>query len=128
MKPVCEIIVQEILPSMRALVATQLTKNYGLSQEQAALRLGTTQPAISQYKRSLRGYKTTVFKKHPKLSEMIDSLTKRAASGEISPAKVTMEFCRICSYMKKNGLMCEVHKERNPLLEGCSMCMEEGVC
>ena len=124
MKPVCELIVQEILPSMRALVAMQLTKDYGLSQEQAALRLGTTQPAISQYKRSLRGYKTAIFKKHPKLSEMMESLTKRAASGEVSPYQVTMEFCKICTYMRKNGLMCEMHKERNPLLESCTMCLE----
>lgn len=126
MKPVCELISQEILPSMRALVAVQLTKNYGLSQEQAALRLGTTQPAISQYKRSLRGYKTGIFKRHPKISEMVESMTKRAASGEISPDQVTLEFCKICTYMRRNGLICEMHKERNPLLENCRVCLEGG--
>jgi predicted transcriptional regulator len=124
MKPVCELIVQEILPSMRALVAMQLTKKYGLSQEQAALRLGTSQPAISQYKRSLRGYKTAIFKKHPKISEMMESLTKHAASGEASPDQVTLEFCKICSYLKKNGLLCEMHRQRNPQLEGCTICMD----
>ncbi len=128
MKPACEIIVQEILPAMRAMVAMQLTKQYGLSQEQAALRLGTTQPAISQYKRSMRGYKTAIFKKHPKILEMMNSLTKSAASGELSPDQVTLEFCRICLYIRKNGLICEIHREKNPLLDGCRICLEGEIC
>ena len=70
MKPVCEIIVQEILPSVRAMVAVKLTNTYGLSQEQAAVKMGTSQPAISQYKREIRGHKSRVFKQNPKLAEM----------------------------------------------------------
>jgi predicted transcriptional regulator len=127
MKPVCEVIVNEVLPSVRALVAERLTKSYGLSQEQAAARLGTTQPAISHYKRAIRGYRTRIFKKDPRLDAMLNSLAEKAASGEIPPNRMAMEFCAVCMYMRRSGLICEIHKGMNPLLEDCRMCME-GSC
>jgi predicted transcriptional regulator len=124
MKPVCEVIVQEILPSVRAMVALRLTKNYNLSQEQAAKRMGTTQPAISQYKREIRGHKSGVFKKNPKLMEMVDSMAEKVASGELSSLDITLEFCSICKYLRSHGLLCELHKEANPLMESCTVCMK----
>lgn len=122
MKPVCEIIVQEILPSVRAMVAVKLTKIYGLSQEQAARKMGTTQPAISQYKREIRGHKSRVFKQNPKLLEMVDDIAKKVAAGELATYDITIEFCRICKYMRSKGIMCELHKELNPSLESCNVC------
>ncbi|MEM5812454.1 MAG: helix-turn-helix domain-containing protein [Candidatus Aenigmatarchaeota archaeon] len=123
MKPVCEIIVQEILPSVRAMVALKLIKSYGLSQEQAAKRMGTTQPAISQYKREIRGHKSNVFRQHPRLSEMVEEIAKKAASGELSPLDVTLEFCRICRYLRSEGIICDLHREINPSLGSCNVCM-----
>ena len=81
MKPLCELMGIEILPTVRAMVAKKLIDTYGLSQKQAAEKLGTTQPAISQYKRNLRGYRTSVFTANPGLMSMVDSLAKRTASG-----------------------------------------------
>jgi predicted transcriptional regulator len=124
MKPVCEIIVQEILPSVRAMVAVKLTKTYGLSQEQAAKRMGTTQPAISQYKREIRGHKSRVFKQNPKLAEMVDEIAKKAASGELASYDITLEFCGICKYLRSQGIMCELHRELNPGLQECNVCMK----
>ena len=126
MKPVCEIIVQEILPSVRAMVAVKLTKTYGLSQEQAAKRMGTTQPAISQYKREIRGHKSRVFKSNPKLLEMVDDISKKVASGELATFGITLEFCRICKYLRSQGIMCELHRELNPSLEECNVCSRIG--
>ena len=124
MKPVCEIIVQEILPSVRAMVALRLTKTYGLSQEQAAKKMATTQPAISQYKRELRGHKSRVFKQNPKLLEMVDDIAKKVASGELATYDITLEFCRICKYLRSKGIMCELHRELSPSLQECSVCLK----
>jgi predicted transcriptional regulator len=122
MKPVCEIIVQEILPSVRAMIALKLTRTYGLSQEQAARKMGTTQPAISQYKREVRGHRSRVFKHNPKLMEMVDDIAKKVATGELATYDITIEFCRICKYLRSHGMMCELHKELNPSLESCDVC------
>jgi predicted transcriptional regulator len=124
MKPVCEIIVQEILPSVRAMVAVKLTKTYGLSQEQAAKRMGTTQPAISQYKREIRGHRSRVFSQDPRLAEMVEDIAKKAASGELAAHDITPEFCRVCKYLRSRGVMCELHRELSPSLQECNVCMK----
>ena len=51
-----DMMVQEVLPSVRALMARKLLE-HGFSQKQAAEKLGLTQPAISQYKRNLWGFR-----------------------------------------------------------------------
>lgn len=124
MKPICEVMVLDILPGVRALVARKLVEDYGFSQKVAAEKLGTTQPAISQYKRELRGHKVKIFKKNPKLLEMIYSLSERTAKGELSPEQTTLEFCKICEYTRKSGIVCEIHRKMYPSLANCNICME----
>ncbi len=124
MKPICEVMVLEVLPGIRAIVARKLVEKHGFSQKIAAERLGTTQPAISQYKRELRGHRIKMFKSNPKVLEMIDSLTKRTASGELSQDQITLEFCGICKFMRSSGMVCEIHKKMYPSLENCRICLD----
>lgn len=56
-----EIIVQDIAPSLRAVIARELTENYGLTQTEAAKLMGISQPAISQYLRRIRGKNEKIF-------------------------------------------------------------------
>lgn len=125
MKPVCEVMVSDILPGVRAMVARKLVEDHGLSQKTAAEKLGTTQPAISQYKRQLRGCKIGLFDKNPRILEMISSIAKRTASGELSQDHISLEFCVVCKFMKSSGIACEIHKKMYPSLENCSICMEK---
>lgn len=99
MKPFCETFVKEILPVLRALLAKKLIEIYGLSQKQVAARLETTQPAISQYKRGLRG-KGNLLVNHPEVDEMINNIAKAVASGELSAEQVSQEFCSICDHLE----------------------------
>ena len=124
MKPVCEIIVHDVLPSVRAMVALKLTKTYGFSQEQAARKMNTSQPAISQYKRQIRGHKSGVFKNNPKLMEMVNNIAEKVASGELNGFEITAEFCKVCKYLRTHGLMCDLHREVNPGLKECSVCLK----
>lgn len=124
MKPICEVMVLEVLPGIRAIVARKLVEKHGFSQKIAAERLGTTQPAISQYKRELRGHRIKMFKNNPRVLEMIDSLTKRTASGELSQDQITLEFCGICKFMRSSGMVCEIHKKMYPSLENCKICLD----
>lgn len=124
MKPLCEVIALEILPAVRAMIARKLILNYGLSQKHAAEKLGISQPAISQYKREIRGYKTGLFKENPKLLEDVNSLAKKIASGELNPQQATIAFCELCKVIRFDGTGCQLHRELDPSLETCTICME----
>lgn len=95
MKTVFEVVSQEVLPCMRALVAKKLIEN-GFSQKQVADKLGLSQPAISQYKRDLRGKRTGIFNDYPELLEESNSIAMRVASGEISMDKASNEVFETC--------------------------------
>ena len=125
MKPVCEIIALEVLPAFRALIAKKLLDQYGLSQKQAAEKMGTTQPAVSQYKREIRGYKTVFIRRNPELLNMVQELSKKMAYKKIPIEELTFEFCKICIEIRKKGLLCEIHKKNSPELENCDLCLRE---
>ena len=125
MKPPCEIIAQEILPAVRAMIAVNLLKTYGLSQKEVAERMGTTQPAVSQYKREIRGYKTLFIRRNPELLNMVQGLSKKLAYKKIPVEELTFEFCKICIEIRKKGLLCEIHKKNSPELENCDLCLRE---
>ncbi|TAL47322.1 transcriptional regulator, partial [archaeon] len=54
MKTLCEIVVSDIMPTLRALITGDLMKTYGFNQVEVSERLGITQPAVSQYRRGFR--------------------------------------------------------------------------
>jgi predicted transcriptional regulator len=124
MKPVCEVMVMEVIPGIRAMVARKLVEKHGLSQKRAAEKLGTTQPAISQYKREIRGSRFKAIESKPRVIEMIDSIAARTASGKLAQEDISSEFCLICKFMRKEGLVCEFHRRMYPSLENCTVCMD----
>ncbi len=116
--------IMKVLPAVRSALARKLVEKHGFSQKAAAERLGITQPAISQYRRELRGRRNSYLDSDPNLSGMIDNIADRAASGSISPESLGIEFCRICKYMISSGMACEIHRKMYPSLEKCRVCFE----
>ena len=99
MGPRCETIGRYVLPIFRSLVAKELISTYGLTQFEAARKLGTTQAAVSQYVNSKRAFKG---EKHldlvlPKIQAIASSTAKRLAENEVGADEVTLDFCRLCS-------------------------------
>jgi len=105
MRPLCEYMISEMLPGFRALVAKKLIDEYGFSQTEVAEMFNTTQPAISQYTRELRGKKTGVFLSNQSLCEMLNKITKDIAMGRIAPEKTGLEFCKMCKLMREINLV-----------------------
>lgn len=128
MKPLCEVVSQDILPAVRAMVAKKMIESYGFSQKSAAQKLGTTQPAISQYMSRHRGHKTSVFNDYPRILEKIDELAETISKGETSTNQTTLSFCDICKLMVKEGLICKLHREMYSSLGTCSICVDNKVC
>ncbi|RLI98037.1 MAG: hypothetical protein DRO99_01760 [Candidatus Aenigmatarchaeota archaeon] len=124
MKPFCEVVALELLPAVRAMVARKLTGKYGISQRRAAYLLGVSQPAISQYRKDLRGYKSKLFKNNPKLSGMVDAMAECMASGDVDSPEATLSFCELCKEIRFSGAGCETHHNRYQSLASCSVCMD----
>ncbi|MBL7160249.1 MAG: hypothetical protein ISS93_00145 [Candidatus Aenigmarchaeota archaeon] len=95
MKTVFEVISQEVLPCMRSLVAKKLI-DQGFSQKKAAETLGLSQPAVSHYKRDLRGKRAGIFVNYPQLLEDANGIAVRVASQEISMDQATSEIFEVC--------------------------------
>ncbi len=102
-RPVSDIIIKELVPAMRAYIAKKLVEAYGLSQKQAAQKLGTTQPAISQYKRGVRGYKaSSLFLQNQPVIEVLDNLAKTIATTDVSDYQITLELFKACEPLVGN--------------------------
>jgi predicted transcriptional regulator len=124
MKPFCEVVVSRILPAVRAAVAAKLVNDYGFSQTLAAKKMGVSQPAVSQYTRSLRGANTKALEDHPRLARMASDMAARIASGRDGGFSPTMMFCELCRSVRLSGLGCDVHRSADGSLAGCGVCME----
>jgi predicted transcriptional regulator len=91
----CEIVVGEVLPALRALIANELMKNYNLTQQQVANKLGLTQPAISQYIKYLRGENGKKLQKNKKLMTIVKKFSKDIAGGKISSENTMRKILEI---------------------------------
>ncbi len=122
MKPFCEIIVSDVLPAMRAVLANELSKTYGLSQVQISKKLGITQPAISQYRRELRGQRAKVILSNEKIMDFIKKMAHDVALTEMDSKELHMQFCLICKKIREEGLICKLHGDAWPLMGPCKIC------
>jgi predicted transcriptional regulator len=92
----CEVAVQDILPIARSLLAKKLLDAYGMSQTEAAKKMGVSQPAISQYKKDIRGCKKGSLADSPKFTHAVNDIAKRLADGSVTARQMPSELCRLC--------------------------------
>ena len=126
MKFPCEIVVKDILPVVRALLAKKLVYEYGFKQTAVALMLGTSQASINYYLRSKRGYKSKIVKELKGLEETIEKIAEGLAQGELTQIKILEEVCDICMKLRARNTICEMHEAILPTIKGqnCKICME----
>jgi len=122
MKPFCEVIVADVLPALRAVITSELSKTYGLSQTQISKKLGITQPAISQYKRELRGHKAKLILSNEKVMVIVKKLAHDIAIKDIDSVAVHKRFCEICKKIREEGLICELHQGKYSSEGRCKIC------
>jgi len=123
MKPYCETVSKYVLPTMRALIAKRLMEKYKLTQESAALKLGLTQSAVSQYIRNLRGSNIKSIEKDESIMKEIDIFVDKMAAGDINSVTAFDDFCNICRLIRKRKLLCEIHIKAFPVLKDCKACL-----
>ena len=85
----CDTMVRNLLPPMRAEMVTRLVQKQGLSQSDAAKRLGVTRAAVSQYMSKKRGAGDV------KISTELDSLIDRWALAVVT-GQSDINLCDVC--------------------------------
>jgi len=94
----CENIIWYGIPVIRREIAFCLINNFGLSQKEAAEKLGITPSAVSQYVSKKRGKITIMDEKI--INEIKLSAKKINEKGELV---LNSELCKICKILKSEG-------------------------
>ena len=104
MKSPCEVIVWDVLPSIRAAIAEELVKR-GLSQKEVSRLLGITPPAVSQYVSKKRGYNIQ-FTDDVKLA--IEKLADDLIQNKVD--NLVERICEICKSLRDEETACVSNK------------------
>jgi predicted transcriptional regulator len=85
----CDSMVRNLLPPMRAEMISRLVQKQGLSQSDAAKRVGITRAAVSQYMSKKRGVSEC------RISSELDSLIDRWALAVVT-GESDINLCDVC--------------------------------
>ncbi|QLC50869.1 helix-turn-helix domain-containing protein [Methanolobus zinderi] len=116
MKTTCEIMVQRVLPAIRAEIARVIISEHGRSQQEAAEVLGLSRAAVSQYLSEKRGAEVNFSEDTYK---EIRNFTFELLAG-MSPKDEVAGMCNICKYVQKSGWL----NRNEPDAEQCILCGE----
>ncbi len=100
MRTPCEIMSKSFLPSIRAMIARELTETHNCTQMKIAEWLGVTQAAISQYLSSKRAATEQILETRPAVITYVKELTIKLANGEKERFNFAKEICKICSMLR----------------------------
>ena len=123
MKPFCEVVVKEVLPAVRSILAKEL-KESGMTQDEIAEALGLTQASVSHYLKQARGKNVKMLESDSRLKKQLHETVNRIKDKK---ADAVVEFCTICKDIRKN-VVCKFHKKSSPGLKSCDICFTMEVC
>ena len=114
-KLMCEIMAQDVLPSLRAFIAKELILEYKMNQIAVAEWLGVSQPAVSQYVRQLRGFNEALMKHESVHKEIKNLCSKMTKQNDTSITKESMftELDSICKLAA--NILVEADKQQKEL-------------
>jgi predicted transcriptional regulator len=120
MKPPCEIVVNKMLPHIRANIVRTLIQDYNMKQIEVSKRLGITQASVSQYLSSTRGGDNELQNLFPEMEDYAKVIAKRIASGENKEMQLAL-LCEVCSKIREEKKFCSYHRS---LLQfkSCGIC------
>ena len=110
------------------MVARELIEEYGLKQEQVALRLGVTQAAVSKYRHQVRG-EAVQLESAPEVQVMSKDIALMLSKTP-NPIAVSQKLCQACTDIRALGLMCQTCHKVDPEwdVEHCTICFGNHSC
>lgn len=118
LKPPCELIVRSYLPYIRRSLAQKLIEK-GVSQREAAEKLGLTQAAVSQYLSKKRG--SDDFDEVSLLNELTDEFAQELAEEDVGEKERVLGLCNICIELRSSKTICDPHLSDSDLVD-CNIC------
>ncbi|MHA2209730.1 MAG: thiamine-phosphate synthase family protein [Candidatus Thorarchaeota archaeon] len=121
MRPPCELVQKEYLPSLRSNLAMKLHDS-GQSQSEIARRMNITQAAVSKY--LSQGTKKSSLKKHVDI--LTENLMNMILSDTPQQDMMVKEICKTCMYLRIGSSICKMHRESVPALGEvkCQICTD----
>ena len=118
-----EIIVDEVLPTIRAMLARELADN-GLTQQAIADNLGVTQAAVSSYLNADTD-RTGPVAGNPQTQATVERIADGLASGTMDGYDALTELLALIEAFEDRGPICELHEDAMPALQGmsCDLCV-----
>jgi hypothetical protein len=117
-----EVVVNKVLPAIRARLAQILIEGYHLKQMEVARRLGVTQAAISHYHSRARGYDESMLEIFPEIEGFVLGLAADIARGLPRQAQVA-RLNEFCWELMMSESFCTYHR-RIANLPDCNVCHE----
>jgi hypothetical protein len=123
----CEIVAKSIIPAIKATIATRLTENHRMKQNEVAKLLGITQSAVSKYTTGTRGYILKI-DEIDEVRPLITEITTILIAGA-DRRELLSKFCRTCTIIRKKGLMCKFCEkaDQKMLIEECDFCLNHSM-
>ncbi|MEM3852534.1 MAG: helix-turn-helix domain-containing protein [Methanomassiliicoccales archaeon] len=111
-----------VIPELRAMLARELAARRRMSQNEIALLLGVSQPAISNYISGVRGT-AGALSSSPYIRLRISEM---AEDPQCLRDSTSLAVClnELIDFIRRNRLMCELHRRLDTDLEidSCHMC------
>lgn len=117
-----ELVVNKILPTIRARLAQVLIREYHLKQVDVAEKLGVTQAAVSHYNTHTRGADQTILELFPEIEGFVEDLARDIVEGMPRHQQVA-RLNNICWQLMYTERFCNYHR-RIADLEDCNVCYE----
>ncbi|MFC7204460.1 thiamine-phosphate synthase family protein [Haloferax namakaokahaiae] len=109
-----ELVVEEFLPTFRALLAEDL-RSRGFTQAEVADVLGISQSAVSKYAHGEVGVNDRIAG-DPRVEDLVARVGKGLASGDMSPVQALVEAEVLIRQLEEGDLLADLHEEAMPEL------------
>lgn len=111
LKPPCEMMVRVHLPHIRRSLAQRLMGR-GVSQREAAEKLGLTQAAVSQYMSEKRGSEDPdLLSELGVIDGLLEDFARSLAEDDLEDEERVLGLCNICEELRASKAVCGTHLE-----------------
>jgi predicted transcriptional regulator len=99
----CEIVTWYLLPATRREISSIMIKDYGMQQKDAAMFLGVTNAAVSQYLSRKRG--------NIGFDGMGKEEFRKSVDNIINGTPPEEEICKLCKFLIANGIIEKIERK-----------------
>ena len=123
MRPPCEIVVNTILPNVRAELVKVLIEEYGLRQVDVATMLDITQASVSQYRTLIRGRDELLLEIFPEIEKYAKETAKSIMEhgADTKNAEPWSQICEMCKKIFYHPKF-EQYRLTNAQIKECGIC------